>query len=315
MLTVLDRKKRKVILKSTSLLPRPLRIAAREPLLARHELGKALRARRFIIGHPKSGNTWLRTMISRLYQNRYGLPDDLLLKSDELAAHDRKIPRFLVTNGYYSYEGVILRSIPVRFRDRLVLFLARHPCDIAVSWYIQFTKRISVGKRELVNATLSEPVDHLTVPQWDFVMHPELGLPGIIRYLNRSYGIVSALEHGMTSNYESLRTKPKEELARIMEFFELPFTPAEIEQAVDYASFDNLRKLETSGHFQRGGLRVKVPGDPGAVKVRRGKIHGYRDDFEPDQVRQMDELVARELDPRLAAELAAASPASPSAGT
>jgi len=304
---VLDRKKRKAILKSTHLLPRPLRVAMRVPLLERHELGKALRARRFIIGHPKSGNTWLRTMISRLYQNRYGLPDDLLLKSDELAARDREIPRFLVTNGYYSYEGVILRSIPERFRDRLVLFLARNPCDIAVSWYIQFTKRISPAKRELVNATLSAPVDHSSISRWDFVMHPELGLPGIIRYLNRSYAIVSELEHGRTSNYESLRTKPKEELGRIMDFFELPFTPAEIEQAVDYASFDNLSKLETSGHFKRGGLRVKVPGDPGAVKVRRGKIGGYRDDFDAEQVRQMDELVARELDPRLAAELAAAS--------
>ena len=296
MVHVLDRKKRKTILFSTRFLPRPVRVAARVPLLERHELGKALRARCFIIGHPKSGNTWLRTMISRLYQTRYGLPDDLLLKSDELAHCDPEIPRFLVTNGHYSYESVILREMAARFSDRLVVMLARNPCDIAVSWYIQFTKRVSPAKRELINATLENPVDHETISQWEFVMHPEIGLPGIIRYLNRSYEVVSKMEHSMISNYESLRSNTIEELGRILNFFELDFSPEEIQNAVDYTSFENLKKLDSTGMFKRGGLKLRNPETP---KVRRGKINGYLGDFEPDKIRQMEDLVVRDLVPEL----------------
>ena len=85
-----DRQKRRVILGGSAWLPRPLRVAVRELLLERLELGRARRSPLFLVGHPKSGNTWLRTMVSRAYQARYGLPDTLVLKSDELALADPK---------------------------------------------------------------------------------------------------------------------------------------------------------------------------------------------------------------------------------
>ena len=42
-------------------------------------------------------------------------------------------------------------------RHKPVLFLARNPIDIAVSWYHQFTKRQSRAKQELINHFIDQP--------------------------------------------------------------------------------------------------------------------------------------------------------------
>ena len=102
-----DRVKRRLILAATRPLPRPLRITTRYRLLARLERGRGRRAEILIIGHPKSGTTWLRTMLSHLYHQRYDLPHSTLIKSDELSRLDARVPMFLITNGHYSYEAVV----------------------------------------------------------------------------------------------------------------------------------------------------------------------------------------------------------------
>jgi hypothetical protein len=297
-----DRIKRQAILTSTRPLPLPLRVRLRQELLGRLEMSRGRRARYFVIGHPKSGNTWLRTMISRLYQQRYGLPESLVLKSDELHLANPACPRFLVTNALYSYEGVIGDALDAsrpqsEFRDRRIVLLARHPCDIAVSWYIQFTKRVSVAKREMINATLRQPIDHTTVDKWEFVMNPEIGLPSLIEFLNTWERNLKKVEHSLITRYEDLRTKPQETLKRITRFFEQDFSDEDIAAAVAFGSFDNMQKLESSRVLSRGGFSAYRSDDPETAKVRRGKILGYRNDFDAAKVAEMDRLVAERLSP------------------
>ncbi len=297
-----DRIKRQAILTSTRPLPLTLRVRLRQELLGRLELSRGRRARYFVIGHPKSGNTWLRTMISRLYQQRYGLPESLVLKSDELHLANPACPRFLVTNALYSYEGVIGDALgstrpQSEFRDRHIVLLARHPCDIAVSWYIQFTKRVSVAKREMINATLKQPIDHTTVDKWEFVMNPEIGLPSLIEFLNTWERNLRKVKHSLITRYEDLRTNPQETLKRITDFFEQDFSDEEIAAAVSFGSFDNMQKLESSRVLSRGGFSAYRADDPETAKVRRGKILGYRNDFDAAKIAEMDRLVAERLSP------------------
>jgi hypothetical protein len=297
-----DRIKRQIILKTTQLLPLQARARLRANLLGRLEMSRGRRAQYFVIGHPKSGNTWLRTMISRLYQQRYGLPESLVLKSDELHLANPACPRFLVTNALYSYEGVIGEALDAKradreFLDRHVMLLARHPCDIAVSWYIQFTKRVSVAKREMINATLKHPIDHTSIDKWSFVMNEEIGLPSLIEFLNTWERNLKGVEHSLITRYEDLRLHPVETLKTIMTFFEQDFSDAEIEAAVQFGSFENMQKLESSRVLSRGGFSAYKADDPETAKVRRGQILGYRNDFDADKVAQMDRLVAERLSP------------------
>ncbi len=296
-----DRTQRGAILVPTQVLPRPLRVPLRRALLERLELARARRARLLIVGHPKAGNTWLRTMLSRLYQVRFGMPSDFTVKTDELALQHPLAPRLLATNGWYSYEAVIGRALSGDAPDpelvrKPVVFLARHPCDVAVSWYHQFTRRQSVYKRELINAWLAEPVDHRRIGLWDFVRHSDLGLPMQIDFLNTWERRVAGLPRAMVVRYEDLRADPVPELRRILALMGQEFTDKELTAASEWSSFENLSRLESEGHFRSGGIQKKVT-DPSTRKVRRGRVHGYREDFSPEQLAQLEALMAERLSP------------------
>jgi hypothetical protein len=44
-------------------------------------------------------------------------------------------------------------------------------------------------------------------------------------------------------------------------------------------------------------LRLRNPDDPDTLKVRRGKVGGYRDYFTPEQAAHMEQLVRDRLSP------------------
>jgi len=292
------------ILLPTAVLPARSRVAARERLLARLELGIAHRAGLIIIGHPKSGNTWLKVMLSRLYQVRHGLGARLLINSDELALRNRAIPRLAATNGYYSYEGAVGEALtrdppdPI-LREKPVVVLVRNPCDIAVSWYFQFTRRQSDHKQELINHFIEHPIDRHTVSMWDFVRHSDIGLPSLIEYVNTWARNVERLEHGMLVRYEDMRAEPAKTLSAVTKLMGESFSAEEIAGAVEFGSFDNLRQLEGKGFFRQGGMTLRNRDDPNAFKVRRGRVGGYRDYFEPEQVAELERLMAERLSPNL----------------
>ena len=304
MLNLSDGVKKALILIPTQPLPAKSRVALRRKYLAELELAKAHRASFLIIGHPKSGNTWLKVMISRLYQLRYDLPESKLINTDEFARKIPEIPRLAATNGVYSYEGEVGKLLRVGAEDnplrhKPVLFLARNPIDIAVSWYHQFTKRQSRAKQELINHSIDNPIDRRTVQMWEFVRHSDIGLPFLIDYQNQWATNVAALPNGLLVKYEELRADPVPTLHRIVQHMGADFSEEEVRQAVEWGSFDNLQKLETSGTFSQGGMKLINAKDPSTFKVRRGKVGGYRDDFEAEQVAELEALVRDNILPEL----------------
>ena len=304
MLNLSDGVKKALILIPTQPLPARARVAVRRKHLARLEMAKAQRANFLIIGHPKSGNTWLKVMISRLYQLRYNLPESTLINTDEFARKIPEIPRLAATNAYYSYEGEVGKMLACGaldnpLRHKPVLFLARNPIDIAVSWFHQFTKRQSRAKQELINHFVDHPIDRRTVQMWDFVRHLDIGLPSLIEYQNTWVRNVRELEQGMLARYEDLRAQPVPILHRITQLMGEDFSVDEISAAVEWGSFDNLQKLETSGTFSQGGMKLVNASDPSTFKVRRGKVGGYREDFDVAQVAELEALVRDNILPEL----------------
>lgn len=302
MMQLSDGVKKALIIAPTQLLPIDVRVALRRKHLARLELAKAEKASLLIIGHPKSGNTWLKVMLSRLYQVRYNLPSNRLINTDELARKHPEIPRLAATNGCYSYEQAVGNLLAAgapdnSLRHKPVIFLARQPIDIAVSWFHQFTKRQSMAKQELINHSIDHPIDRRTIGFWDFVRHSDIGLPFLIDYLNTWQRNIAALPNARVIRYEDLRANPAETLASILALMGESFTAEEINEAVAFASFDNLRKLETSGHFRQGGMRLHNANDPTTFKTRRGKVGGYKGDFNEEQVAELETLVRARLDP------------------
>ncbi len=304
MLNLSDGVKKALILIPTQAMPAKTRVALRRKQLAKLELAKAHAANFLIIGHPKSGNTWLKVMISRLYQLRYNLPESKLINTDEFARKIPEIPRLAATNGYYSYEGEVGKLLAAGaadnpLRHKPVLFLARNPIDIAVSWYHQFTKRQSRAKQELINHWIDNPIDRHSVQMWEFVRHSDIGLPALIEYQNTWVRNIADLPHGLLTRYEDLRAEPVATLHAITQHMGEDFSTDEVRAAVEWGSFDNLQSLETRGTFSQGGMKLVNRDDPSTYKVRRGKVGGYREDFDAGQVAELEALVRDNILPEL----------------
>lgn len=304
MLTISDGIKKGIILAPTAILPASLRVSIREKLLANLELAIARDAQLLIIAHPKSGNTWLKLMLTYLYAIRAGISADKLGRYNELANQNPAIPKFAATNGYYSYEGAVGKmltpdAVDQTLRSKPVVLLTRNPIDMAVSWYFQFTKRQSAHKQELINHFIEHPIDRNDIEMWDFVRNSDIGLLSLIKFLNSWEKNLAGHDKALLVRYEELRTSPNNVLEKIVKLMGDSFSEKEIQAAVDFASFDNLRKLESEGFFRQGGLTLRNPKDPESFKVRRAKIGGYHDYFSAEQVAELEQIMQDNLSPSL----------------
>lgn len=249
-----------------------------------------------VVSYGKSGRTWLRLMLSRFYQRRHGLPEGAFLEFDNLSRLAPGIPTLFFTHGNYlrDYTGHFDR-IAEDFRDRPVLLLVRDPRDIAVSQYFQWAHRMSPHKKWL-NRYPPEGED-LTI--WQFVAGHEAGLDRAIRFLDFWTEAASELESIEIVRYEDMRAEPEAVLARILGFLGADPEPSGVRDAVEYARFGNMRKLEDEARVGASGRRL-VPGQRGksdSYKVRRAKVGGWRDYFDDDQIAEIDARVKMGLRP------------------
>ncbi len=244
-----------------------------------------------VLSRAKSGRTWLRAMLSRLYQQHYGLDEAQLIEFDNFHRRHEDVPIFYFTHGHYLRDHFASEAWRRSFGCRKLLFLVRNPCDVAVSEYFQSTRRASAHKKEL------HGVDGGVASMFDFVMQAPVGLASVVEYLNAWAPIVAAQDPAMVVRYEDLRSRPAELLMSIVEFLEAPFSKDGVSEAVDFAAFENLKELERTNFFKNSRLTPRDPDDPDSFKVRRGKVGGYADYFDARQVASMESLVREGLDP------------------
>lgn len=246
-----------------------------------------------IVSYGKAGRTWVRMLISRLYQLLYGLPE-VLLGFDNFHSRDGRVPKIFFTHDNYiqDYTGQRGKSA---FRGKRVILLVRNPQDVAVSQYFQWKFRMRPQKKALNDY----PEDGSDIPIYDFVMRPASGIAKIIDWMNGWASEIDQIAAMTVVRYEDLRADTAGELTRIAEFLGAPADEAAIRGAVEYASIENMRKLEAQRKFWLAGGRMQARDrdNPDSYKVRRAKVGGYRDYFDDGQVARIDELVQEKLSP------------------
>jgi hypothetical protein len=258
-------------------------------LRGREEYVKTNAADRLLVSFGKSGRTWLRVMLSRFYQQAHGVPDRVMLEYDNLKRLNPAIPSVFFTHGNY------LRDYTGHWDDRSdfygtkVLFLARDPRDIAVSQYFHWKFRMHPGKK-LINGY---PPDGTEIELFDFLVNADAGLPAILDFYEIWERELPHLEGPLVVRYEDMRAATEDALARVLDFFGTPGTEAQVADAVSFAAYDNMKRLEESESLGFSGQRM-VPKDranPSSYKVRRAKVGGWRDYFDDQQVARIDAMV------------------------
>ena len=126
-----------------------------------------------------------------------------------------------------------------------------------------------------------------------------MGLPRIVEFLNHWANEFPRLHNLLMVRYEDMRADPVAQLGRFVDFLGAPLEQEHLENAVEFSSVENLRRLESQDYFWRSGSRLtpKDRGNPDSYKVRRAKVGGYRDYFDDAQVAQMDAYVSSALSP------------------
>jgi alcohol sulfotransferase len=272
-------------------------LQAERRLRGEEQLSRLREADVVIVSFGKSGRTWLRVMLSHLFRVMYDLPESAQLGFDNFHHMNPAIPKIFFTHDNYIKDVTGQPDSKAPFYDKRVVLMARDPRDTAVSQFFQWKFRLKPNK-----VTLNDYPDRaVEIGLFDFVTggNPGGSLNAVAQYLNQWAAEADKIAQFHLLRYEDLRSDTLEKLAELLAFLKIQASREQMQQAVDYASFENMQKLESAGQSLLAGGRMK-PGDkdnPNSYKVRRAKVGGYRDYFTDDEVAQIDRQLKDSIHP------------------
>lgn len=237
-----------------------------------------------VISFPKSGRTFVRAMLARLYQRRFGTDERKLLEFPMLERAPSNVPRLLFTHaGDAMRTSTEIDAHPTTFAHAKVVLIARHPGDVAVSRYHHLKHRSrDRSRRQLAD----QPLD-------SFVWDDRGGIAAIVAFLNA----FAALPGITIIGYEDFLAEPEVALRKLTTAIGLDADDADIVDAVEFGRLDNLRKSEREGYFTSSRLKQAKRGDQASFKVRSGTSGGFRAALGSDEAARIDAYVRQHLDP------------------
>lgn len=276
------------------LLPEARRVDLARRIRGAEEMRKLKAADAVFLSAGKSGRTWVRVMLSRVYQLSYGLSAGHLLEFDNLKRRAPAVPAVFFTHGNYIEDYTGDAEWKRLLKRKPVVWLLRDPRDVAVSLYFQWKHRMNDLK---IAITRYPPADD-SMGIYDFVMGPDTAF--LARMLDFTAEWAAELEgsdSALIQRYEDFRADPVAKLAELVAFLGAPAEEGVIREAVEFAAFDRMKSMEAGGVFQGSGGRVATPdpANPNAYKARRAKVGGWRDYFTDAEIAEIDAMVQRRL--------------------
>ena len=274
-------------------------LKAERKLRGVEQFDKLQKADVVVVSFGKSGRTWLRVMVSHLFRVMYDLPENAIIGFDNFHNLNRAVPKIFFTHDNYikDFTGDFETKQP--FYGKRVVLLARDPRDVAVSQFFQWKFRIKPTKVAINNY----PPMGSDISLFDFITGDNGGsIKAVTDYLNLWAGEVDKVDHFHLLRYEDLRAEPHRELRKLLDFMQVDAGEHHVNSAVEYSSYENMKKMESKQQFRLAGGRM-MPRDkdnPNSYKVRRAKVGGYRDYFTDEEVEVIDRLLAATLDPMFA---------------
>jgi hypothetical protein len=286
---------REVILALAFFLPPERKRALERRLRGQEEFRKLQLADVVVVSFGKSGRTWVRVLLSRFFQLRFGLRPSAFIGFDNLHRKNEGIPRVFFTHDNYLRDYTGNLDSKRDFYGKKVVLLVRQPADVAVSQFHQWKFRMRPRKKGLNKY----PEHGAEVGVFQFATDEDAGLPKVIDFMNGWARELPNLPQVLVVRYEDLRRDTAGELRRVLEFIGQEPTDAELQDCIAFASVENMRALEAKRAFRLAGSRMK-PGDksnPESFKVRRAKVGGYRDYFSEAELARLDAMVEERLLP------------------
>lgn len=239
----------------------------------------------YLVSYPCSGRTWLRVLIGKSLCDQFDLDQQKLMLDTPNLTEAAGILKTIYTHDcslvedyyYYSSKEVFLDK--VRFSKKKIILLVREPKDVIVSYYSHIAKRD--GKYD---GSISA-----------FIRDDKFGIEKLLRFYNIWFENRHLLKDLLVIGYEEIRKDPSKNLKKILEFMGAEdIQPEIIENAVAFASFDNMKQLEKESFFENyacAGILKPRSSNPESSKVRQGKVGGYSDHLNNEDIEFINKTI------------------------
>ncbi len=251
----------------------------------------------YIISFPKSGRTWLNMLLGKLFEQHCGLsnlsPDTLLNTKLFNSLFPDKIPNVVFShddNKNFFLPPRKIKKSKRKYKNSKIIFLVRDPRDVLVSSYFEKTKRVKLGKREdsfwqKFNGTIS-----------DYIYEKKGGFDTIIEFYNLWHKNKNIPQDFLLIRYEDLYNNTLNELNKIINFLNLKDVSEKSKSnAINFASFNNMRKIEEKGGTRSDKLKPADINDTASYKTRKGKIGDYKNYFSEQEIKYLNKKMKNNL--------------------
>lgn len=235
----------------------------------------------YIISYPNSGRNWLRVLIGKTLCKKFDFDDDLILDTYKLTSKAGLLrTQSIHDHSSYteSYKYSYLPTDKSAYSGKKVILLIRKIKDVLVSNYFHVTRRDG----------------NYTGNISDFIRSDKYGAKRFIEFYNEWHGHREIPKEFMLLRYEDLHNNPNVKLAKILKFLGLDEVEEHIlVDAVEFARFNNMKKLEREDFFKREAIRPGNINDDESYKVRKGVIGGYKSYLSEADMGYIDELIRK----------------------
>jgi hypothetical protein len=230
----------------------------------------------FLVGHPKSGNTWLTYMLAALVEKNFG-------KRATLANLQEFIPAFHAADGKIRAcsqlpDPRMFRNEGPRFPELYpkTIYIVRDPRAVLVSYYhhcLHDTRDASWKLDDFVDEMLKfgcikrlEPY----ISRWD---------KQVLAWLRRA-----KRQPVKIVRYEDMKSDRRKILEEVIQFLGVSCTEQDLTQAVERSSFESMRQEEeTYGAEPYSGTKGE-----GGFFMRQGKVDSWKEELSPQSTKRIE---------------------------
>lgn len=263
------------------------------------------------VSYPKCGATWTRLLLGKYVQllaNAETLP---LFDGSEYEPKLVEIgtPRMIFTHEPLTWDqqkasDLTIDTTIAPFLNAKVVLITRYPLDALVSGQAQWRHQLNAAVPDLIS----------------FMDDPVFGLEKLLAFHSLWAANRNRVKAFFLLRYEDMRRATATEMCRLLDFVGLPSREDLLEDAISFASFSNLQKLQLSQEvpiYPASGFKVFGPIDasnPQSFRVRRGVAGGYRSDLPAADCAILEQRIADRMDPLFGYQIPPARPGAESDG-
>lgn len=227
----------------------------------------------FFISPPKAGRTWIRVLLSKLFQEEFGVKFDPFNPIIKIRQGNSSFKIGLT----HDFSGVVYRKKKLNFRkwkykQKKIIFMSRDPRDIIVSQYFEETKRRESGFKGSIS---------------EFIRNEETGIKRLINFMNMWINNKSNVKDFHLLRYEDMKEDPFNTVLELINFLDIKksIQKKSIMKAISFSSFKNMRKMEKSNKLNNKGLSPRNKNNKKTYKTRKGKVGDFKDHLNKKDIR------------------------------